>query len=152
MTLFRSNHATGRVPVASLNAALVAGITYGYVTEAVALAANDIIELGPIEPGISLCDLTLASDKLDTNGAPAIQLTVGILNAAKTDIDAGATATWLAASNAAKTGSIDRATSANVYLSGRSDTPRILGVKVATAPATWAGAGKRFRVTLWATA
>lgn len=145
--LFRSNHALGKRPVPSLNAALIVGLLYEYTTET-APAAGDIIELGNIEADVKPIDVTLLSDKLDTNGAPGIQLTVGILNAAKTDIDAAATSTWLAASNVAKNGGADRATNANAFLSGRASATRILGIKVVTAPATWAGAGKKLAVVL----
>lgn len=148
MTLFRSNMALGKRPVPSLNSALVAGLLYGYKTEATAPAAGDIIELGNLEADVRPVDIKLISDKLDINAAPAIQLTIGILNAAKTDIDAAATSTWLATSNVAKNGGVDRTASAAPFLSGRSSAARVLGVKVVTAPATWVGAGKELVVML----
>lgn len=149
MAVYKSKHALGQSPVASLQSTLVGGILYEYVTGA-ALAAGDIIHMGDIEAGVKPVDVLLITDDLDTNGAPTITLTVGILNAAGTDIDAAATATWIAASTAAQTGAIARATTANVFLSGVSANARKLGIKVVAGPATAAAAGKKIAVVMYA--
>jgi hypothetical protein len=147
-TIFLGKTAKGQKPITSLLSALVAGILYEYTTEAAAPLAGDIIKLGPVETDVKPVDAALLTDDLDTNGAPTLTMTVGILNAAGTDIDAAATSAWITASTVGQTGGIARATSANVYLSGRAGTPRQLGVKIVTAPATWAGAGKNLAVLL----
>lgn len=148
MAVYKSKTAQGQVPVPSLMFGLIAGILYEFATPSVALAAGDIIALGPISPGVKPVDVQLITDDLDTNGTPTITLTVGVLNAAGTDIDAAATSTWIAASNVGQTGGIARASTANVYLSGASATERQLGVKVVAGPATYAGAGKKLAVVL----
>jgi hypothetical protein len=147
MALQKSKLALGQVPVVSLMSGLVASIPYEHII-AGALAAGDIIALGPIEPGVKPYDATLITDDLDSNGTPTITLTVGILNAGMTDIDAAATSSWIAASTAGQTGGIARATSANVYLAGASSTVRQLGVKVVAGPATAASDGKKIAVLL----
>lgn len=147
MAVFKTLHATGQAPVASLNSGLVQCLMYEYTTGP-ALAAADIIEMGPLEVNVQAVDVMLVTDDLDTNGAPTITLTVGILNAAGTDIDAAATATWIAASNVGQTGGVARSTTANCFLSGRSTSARKIGVKVVAGPATYAGAGKKLAVVL----
>jgi hypothetical protein len=151
MATQKSKMALGQVSVPSLMSVLVAGLLYEHTTTGV-LAAGDIIELGPIEGTVKPVDCTLITDDLDTNAAPTITLTVGILNAAKTDIDAAATSTWIALSTAGQAGGVAQATTANCYLSGATaaGVNRTLGIKVVTGPATSAGAGKKIAVLLGA--
>jgi hypothetical protein len=152
MALKKSKTAVGLIPVASLVAAVGATLVFEYVTEAAALAVGDIIQMGPLEAGVKPLSSSLYTDKLDTNAAPTIVLSVGILNAAMTDIDAAATAAWITASNVAQAGGVAHTTTANPYLSGVLGTNRQIGVKVITAAATWAGAGKKMAVTMLASA
>lgn len=49
-------------------------------------AASDIIKLNILPAGCSLVDYKVASDVLDTNGSPTFRYTVGVLNAAGTDL------------------------------------------------------------------
>lgn len=146
MATFKSNMAQGKRPVPSLNDTLGVKIPYEIILPTAALAANDILVLGPLEANVRPLDVDLITDKLDSNGAPAIVLSVGILNADLTDIDAAATSTWIAGSTAGQNGGITRATTPNALLSLRRSTTRQLGVKVVTAPATYAGAGKQLVV------
>lgn len=148
MAVIKSKHALGKVQVQSLLSALAAGLVYEYTTDVAALSAGDIIDMGPLEAGVKPLDVTLITDDLDTNGAPTITLTVGILNAAGTDIDAAATSTWIAASNVGQTGGIARATTANAYLAGASTASRKLGIKVVAGPATYAGIGKKIALVV----
>lgn len=149
MALLKSKTALGQVPVANLWSAVAVGLMFEFVTGAAALAAGDIIEMGPIEAGVKPVDVTLLSDDLDTGAA--VTLTVGILNATSTDIDAAATSTWIAASTVGQAGGRAVPTTANAYLSGATNATRKLGVKVVTAPAGSTGAGKKIAVVLHAT-
>lgn len=148
MAIYKSKTAQGLVPVQSLLSALVAGLMFEFTTGATALAAGDIIEMGPLDPDVKPVDVTLITDDIDTGAG--VTLTVGILNAAGTDIDAAATSTWIAASAVGQTGGVARATTANCYLSGRVAAVRKIGVKVVAAPAGSAGAGKKIAVLLHA--
>lgn len=142
MAVYKSKSALGKKPIASLLSALVSGILYEYVTEA-NLAAGDIIVLGPLEADTVPVDCKIITDDLDANAAPTITLSLGILNAAGTDIDAAATSTWIAASTVGQAGGVARATTANCYLSGPSSAARQLCLKVVAGAATGVGAGKK---------
>ena len=107
--------------------------------QSVALALNDIIEMGPLLEDHSIVDLILDTDDLDTNGAPAITLSVGILNAAKSDIDTVASggAAWIAASTIAQTSGVARPTTPHVFrMQPMPNLRRSIGIKCAAAPAT----------------
>lgn len=149
MATYKSKTALGQNPVVSTDDSAACGIPYEYVTTG-ALAAGDIIVLGPVEAGIKPYDSLLATDDLDTDGAPTITLSLGILNAALTDLDAAATSTWISASTVGQTGGVARCTTANCYLSDKSSTQRMLGVKVVAGPATSAGAGKKIAALVYA--
>lgn len=148
MAKYLSKAAAGQTPVMSLHSALAVGLLYEFLTPATALAANDIIVLGPVEAGVKPIDVKLITDDLDTG--TTLTMSVGILNADGTDIDAAATSTWIAASNVGQAGGIARASTANCYLSGRSGVTRQLGVKVVAGAAGSTGAGKRLAVLLTA--
>lgn len=145
MPLYQSATALGQKPVPAANSGFLQQFLYEFLTLG-ALAAGDIIDLGPIQADLAPADCTLITDDLDTNGVPAITMTVGILNAAKSDIGAGANDPWIVASTVGQTGGIARATSAACYLSGPAAVERRLGIKIVAAPATSAGAGKKIAV------
>lgn len=148
MAVYKSKCALGKVPVASLVSSLVSGIIYEYTTEA-NLAAGDIIVLGPIEANVRQVSCKLITDDLDSNGAPTITMSVGLLNAAGTDLDAGATSTFIAASTVGQAGGQVSSTTANTYLCGVGSTARAnLCIKVVAGAATGVGAGKKIAVVL----
>lgn len=146
MALYTSKIADGKQPVATLNDALPGIIAYEYTTSA-SLAADDIIDLGPIEPGVTPLDVTLIADDLDSNGTPTITLSVGILNADKDDLSGTA---WIVASTVGQGGGVARATTVTCYNAGSSTSERRLGVKVVAGAATGTGAGERIAVLLTA--
>lgn len=144
MALKQSKMAKGKVNVPSLMAALIAAIPYEYVTEG-ALAAGDIIELGPVEPGVKPFDATLISEDLDVHATPTITLSVGFLNAAKDDLEGTA---FIVESTVGQAGGVARATTNTCYLAGASTSKRILGIKVVAGAATDAAVGKKIAVLL----
>lgn len=146
MALYKTLIAEGKQPVPTLNDGLAGVIPFEYTTTA-SLAANDIIDLGPIEPGVSPLDVMLIAQDLDTNGTPTITLSVGILNAAKDDIDGTA---WIVESTVGQAGGVARATTNTCYLSGSSTSERRLGIKVVAGAATGTGAGEKIAVLLTA--
>lgn len=151
MALFLSKCAAGQVPVQSLNDGRPGGLLYEFLTTA-SLAAGDIIDLGPLEAGIKPLNVHLITDDLDSNGTPTITLTVGILNAAKTDIGAGTYDSFIVASTVAQASGIAVATLPNAYLCGASTSTRRLGIKVVAGAASGVGAGKKIAVILTASA
>lgn len=147
MTTFVSKNAAGQKPIPSLVSSLLGSLLLEYVTTA-NLAAGDIIDLGPLPAGLTPVDAAIITDDLDSNGAPTITLSLGLLNAAKTDLNGGTNETFITASTVGQTGGIARATTAAVYLLGASNAERRLGLKVVAGAATGVGAGKKIAVKL----
>lgn len=147
MALFVSKTGSGAVKVPTIMDSMVAPLLYEYVTTA-NLAAGDIIDLGPLPANIAPVDCTLLTDDLDSSATPTITLSVGLLNAAKTDLSGGANETFITASTAGQTGGVGRATTAAPYLLGASNAERRLGIKVVAGAATGVGAGKKIAVLL----
>ncbi|MEK6244021.1 MAG: hypothetical protein AABM33_05915 [Pseudomonadota bacterium] len=153
MTLYRTDLAKGTKTAlnASQSEALPQRIEF---VNSVALAINDIIEMGPLLEDHVIVDLILDSDDLDTNGAPAITLSVGILNAAKTDLDTVASggALWIVASTVAQAGGAVRPTTLHAFrLQAMSALRRLIGIKVVAAAATTVAALTNLNVNrgLW---
>lgn len=115
---------------------------------AAALALNDIIEIGILPANARIVDGILDCDDLDTNGAPAITLDVGIMSGTVGDADTGRTVgtELFAASTVAQAGGMARTTKGQRSVPTALD--RSIGVKVAAAPATGATTGK-IRLTVF---
>jgi hypothetical protein len=146
MTTFTSKHANGKSPIANVLAALPAFLLLEYITEA-NLATGDIIDLGPLPPGVHVIDSAIISDDLDT-GSATITMSLGLLNAGKTDLNGGTNETWITASTVAQAGGIARASTNASYLLGASASERRIGLKVAAGAATGTGAGEKIAVLL----
>ena len=103
-------------------------------------ALNDIIEFGHLPEDHVPVDFVLDAADLDSNGAPAIVLSAGLLNAGKTDISTDADdggAAWLTASNIGQAGGIARPTVRALWLTKpKPATRRMLGAKITTGAAT----------------
>ena len=113
---------------------------------AVAPVANDLIELCALPIGVKCLDYTLVFPDIDSNGAPAFAFSIGEENAGGTDLGAG-TAVWATGLTAGQSTAIVRnATSLPAQQPTTAD--RNLAIKVTTAAATYAGAGKVGQVLL----
>jgi len=75
---------------------------FEFVQTGIALALNDVLEMGPLLADHSVVDVILDADDMDTGG-PTLTLSVGILNAAKSalDLPASGGAAWILASTVA---------------------------------------------------
>ena len=104
-----------------------------------AVALNDIIALHELPPGVELVDYDLIAPQLDSNGTPTNTFSIGVENAAGTDL-ATVYETGLTAGRTAN-GSISRCASAAAATADASVARRI-ALKVTGAFATYAGAGK----------
>lgn len=139
MALFKTDYATGAkvVPIAQGSEIEVVRVEWPQVA---ALAAGDIIEMLQLPEDHVPVDAILDTDDLDTNGAPAITLSLGILNAAKTDLDlvASGGAAWLLGSTVAQTaGGMARLVLPHALrMQPQSNIRRSIGVKCVVAPAT----------------
>lgn len=86
------------------------------------LTLNNVIRMVKVPKGFVVSDVTLISTDLDTDGTPAITLSVG---------DGGATARYISASTAGQAGGLARATAGLGYQYTTDDT---IDVLVAAAP------------------
>lgn len=100
----------------------------------ITLAANDIIALCHLPAEHEPIDFILQSKDLDSNGAPLISFSVGILNADMTDLVAGTN--FLTGSTIARTGGVARADVLEGLQLAPSNANRVVGVKVVAAAAT----------------
>lgn len=140
MAIRKSFAALGRIAIAYPSiAAHVVAQRFAFTVPA-NIPQGDIIELAPIPPHCRVVDIVLDSAKLDTNGAAAIAVDVGIMSGNWGDDDPDRTvgAEFFAASDVAQAGGVARPTLASAYKQGASDVARSIGVKIATAAATGA--------------
>ncbi|CAH0532137.1 hypothetical protein UAM5_00020 [Ralstonia phage UAM5] len=114
------------------------------ITLTKALAAGDIVELGVLPGNGVPVDAILESDDLDTGGAPAIALDVGIMSGPVGKLDAARTCgnELFAASTVGRAGGVERMTAVTGFRIQKSEDHRSIGVKVATAPQVGAVTGK----------
>lgn len=106
------------------------------------LTLNNIIEMGPLPAGCEFVDAILDTDDLDSNGAPAVTLDVGIMNGdfgALLDDDGNARtcgAEILSAVTTGQAGGVVRPTLKTAFRIARSDVDRSIGLKISAASAT----------------
>lgn len=99
-----------------------------------ALLINDTIDLVTIPAGHAVTDVVLFADDLDTNGAPAITLDVGIKG--------GDTDAFFAASTVAQAGGAVHPSVKTAFRDVATSADRVVQALVKAAPATSATTGK----------
>lgn len=121
-----------------------------YVVEA-GLVINDVIEMVILPGGYVPIDQVLATDDLDSNGAPTITLDSGVISGVAGALDntrvCGNEA--FAASTVAQAGGVARPTKKDFAFIAPIDTDRGMGLKVAAAAATLV-VGAKIRLTVLA--
>ncbi len=140
MAKYLSDVASGKKSVPQPYDATVATIPIDITLPAVPLAAGDLITLVDIPPGVQLTDYYLFAPQLDSNAAPALDFSIGVENAAGTDLST-VYETGLTFGRTAS-GSIARTGNAAAAMADRTAVRRI-ALKVTTAAATSATAGKQ---------
>lgn len=128
-----------------------ATVLEGEFTVPAGLAAGDVIEMLFLPAGVSVVDVMLLADDLDSNGTPTLALDVGIVSGMAGDDDPARTCgnEFFAADTTARAGGVARMSRIGGFRVPRSDTRRGIGIKVATAAATLAVGGKLgLRVTV----
>ncbi|WP_225784667.1 hypothetical protein [Xenophilus sp. Marseille-Q4582] len=110
-----------------------------------AVALNDIIALHELPPGVELVDYDLIAPQLDSNATPTATFSLGVENAAGTDL----ATVYEAGLEFGRTagGSIARAT-AGAAAAADATTARRIALKVTAAFATYAGSGKTLLAVL----
>jgi len=102
------------------------------------LAANDVIEMITIPPGMRPVDMVLDSDDLDSNGSPTITFDVGWMSGTPGDNDSSRTvaAEFFSGNTVAQAGGSARPTLATAFRQAVSSAARSIGIKVANVAAT----------------
>lgn len=116
------------------------------------LAAGDLVtgktfDLGVLPAFHSVVDAILIPDDIDTGGAAAVTLDVGLLSGTVGDSVSDRTMAdeIFAASTAGQTGTVARASAKTAFLIASSDKDRSIGLKVKLQPATAAAGRVRLR-------
>lgn len=137
----RSDYALGKKPSKVAQGAEVIALYYEFDVPATGdgTALNDTIEMGPLPGGHVPIDYTLDLDDLDSNGAPAISMSLGLLNAGKTDLSTAAAdggAVWASGINDARAGGFSRNTGRVLNAVQPTELDRAIALKITAAAAT----------------
>ncbi|MGQ5522923.1 hypothetical protein ACUHMQ_06635 [Chitinimonas sp. PSY-7] len=147
--LYQSLAALGRVQTITPSNAGPTCTAFDYDLKA-ALATGDVIELGILPAGARILDMTLVTDKLDSNATPTAALDVGLMSGSVGDTDNRSIGTeFFAADLAGKAGGSSRMSLKSGFTVPKAQTDRSIGVKV-NAIATGAATG-RITLLVWYT-
>jgi len=144
MALLKTDYAKGIKPMPVAQGSEIVAVRMEY-SLAAALALNDVIYMGDLPVDHVPVDFMVDADDLDTNGAPAIVLDVGIINATDNGLSAASDdggAGWLLSSNIGQAGGMARPTTNVLSRVKPTSSSRRVGVHVSTGPATGATSGK----------
>lgn len=139
MPKYPSDVATGKRTVPQPFDASVLTVAVDLTLPSTALAASDLLELLDIPPRVQLVAVEVIAPQLDSNAAPTLAFSLGLINAAGNDL-ATVYDTGLKP-GVGVAGSVAAANPAALAFASR-DAVRKLGLKVTTAAATSASAGK----------
>ena len=103
------------------------------------LALNVVGQIGVLPAGCVPVAIYLDSDKLDSNGSPAVAMSIGVLNSGATDLstatdDGGAV--WASGVTVSQAGGMANPLSAALARVNATQSDRKIGIKVTTAAAT----------------
>lgn len=127
-----NDYLTGRAPGVTSDDGDLVAVRYVLHMETGDLAANKIGAVGILPAQCVPVQVLFDSDKLDTNAAPAIAASVGLLNAAGTGFDT----TWGAGITTAQAGGQSQVLSQAIAKTAATDTDRLIGVQFTAAAAT----------------
>lgn len=133
-----NDYLDGRKPVVFLSGSEVVAVRFPISLVAADLDVNDIGRVGILPAGCVPVGLLVDSDDLDS-GVAAVVLSVGVLNAAETDLstaEADGGAAWGTGLTVAQSGGQVQVTSKALSRVTPTQTDRMIGLKVTTAPAT----------------
>lgn len=114
-------------------------ILTGTLTLTAALVVNDLLEMVILPAGYVPVDVVVATEDLDSNGAPAVVLKAGVMAGTPRDTTLGNRTTGaeiFTGKTIGQTGGVQRADVADIFLLAPSTSDRSLGIQVTTAPAT----------------
>ena len=127
----------GIKPLYTPDAAEVCGAHVDIDFPSTAFAGNDLIRLATIPAGVKCVDYKAIFPDIDSGGSPAFAWSIGVLNAGGTDL----ATVWASGLTTGQAAGIHRAAN-SAHLEADSTVDRRVAIKVTTAAATYAGAGK----------
>lgn len=139
-----NDYLTGRKPIPTGDDAAVIAVRFAVQLGTSDLTLNNVGAVGKLPAGHVPVAVYVDSDDLDSNATPAIQLAVGILNAAGTDLSTAANdggAAWGTGITIAQTGGQVNVTSKALSRVAAQSSDRTIALKITAAPAT-AAAGE----------
>lgn len=147
MARYASDYITGKKNLPQPHDGVASEVPFKVVLPA-ALVVSDTIAVCTIPAGVQIVDYKVIAPQLDSNGAPTLAHSIGVENAARTDLatvfEAGLTFGRTAS------GSVSRATVSVPALDATMATAdRVIALKTTTAAATAALAGKTVLVVLY---
>lgn len=146
MSLVQTPNAKGQIPAPIAIDQASVPVRVEYLTLA-ALPTTDVLELLKLPAYHSVVDWALDMDDLDSNGAPALVVKLGVLNAAKTDLDVG-NAIWKTGLTTGQAGGVARMDTVTALRAGSTGaTEKSVGLIATTAAATWANG--KIGLTVW---
>lgn len=150
MALRQATQVVNKTPVISANGFEPIAIV-GDFTVPATLPLNDVVEMVILPAGYVPIDAILATEDLDSGGAPAITLDLGLISGVAGKADDARTCgnEAFAASTVGQAGGVARPTKANFALIAPTDADRGIGLKVAAAAATLV-VGAKVRLTVLA--
>lgn len=134
-----NDYLDGRKPLPEPAGGEVVCVRFPLALVAADLDANDIGKIGKLPAGCIPVDVKFDADDLDTNGAPTIAASVGILNATLDDIStatADGGAAWGTGLTTAQAGGQTVVTSKALSRVQAAAADRFIGVKFTAASAT----------------
>lgn len=140
MPKYQSDVATGKKAVPQPYDASVLQVAVDLTLPTAALAAGDLLELLELPPNVQVVGVDIVAPQLDSNAAPVLAFSLGALNAAGNDL--GAVYDTGLKPGTGASGSVATANAAALAFANR-EASRKLALKVTTAAATSASAGKQ---------
>lgn len=149
MALKQASQIVQKLPVISSSGYEPCVIVGDYTTVAGDGVLNDVIELGILPAGYVPVDAILATEDLDSNGAPTVTLDLGLLSGTAGEANGARTCSneGFAASTVGQAGGIARPTKKDWALIAPTTADRGIGVKLAAATATLV-VGAKIRLTV----
>lgn len=147
MASFRTRHVLGlaQMPLPESGLVETISIDVNWQDAGPGIAVNDVIQLCDVPPNVEVLEWKFITDDIDSNATPTVAFSLGVLNAGRTALGAGATDTWATGITAAQAGGVAipaGAQAINPLLGGRATT-RPLGLVATAATATAQLAGRR---------
>lgn len=152
MPSFRTRHALGlaQLPLPESGLVETISVDINWADAGANIAVNDVVQICDVPPNVEVLEWKFISDDIDSNGTPTVAFSLGVLNAARTALGAGASDTWATGITVGQAGGVaipSGAQAINPLLGGRT-VNRPIGLVATAATATAQLAGRRATLLL----